>query len=97
VEPADRLRAALRLAMENPQAKFVRESVEKYQGNEYKQLVAEFGSEAKAAGVVTAIHSVDQTQFVYARYARSRLFRGTEEYLLRVPAISSEHVMDAWE
>lgn len=68
-------RAALRLAMENPQAKFVKESVEKYNG-EYRQLVAEFGSEAKAAGIVTAIHSVDQTQFVYARYARSRLFRG---------------------
>jgi hypothetical protein len=68
-------RAALRLAMENPQAKFVKESVEKYQG-EYRQLVAEFGSETNAAAVVTAIHSVDQTQFIYARYARSRLFRG---------------------
>lgn len=73
-------RAALRLAMENPQAKFVDESVQKYEG-EYKQLVAEFGSEAKARAVVSAIHSVDQTQFVYARYARSRLFRGPKNIL----------------
>lgn len=73
-------RAALRLAQENPKAKFVQESIQKYQG-EYQQLVAEFGSEAKAASVVTAIHSVDQTQFVYARYARSRLFRGPRNIL----------------
>lgn len=73
-------RAALRLAQEQPNTKFVKESVQKYQG-EYKQLVAEFGSEAKAASVVTAIHATDQTQFVYARYARSRLFRGPRNIL----------------
>lgn len=69
-------RAALKLALENPKTKFIDESVKKYQ-DEYKSLVAEFGgNESQARAVVAAIHSVDQTQFVYARYARPRFMRG---------------------
>lgn len=69
-------RAALKLALENPKRKFVDESVKKYQ-DEYRALVAEFGgNEAQARAVVTAIHTVDQTQYVYARYARPRFMRG---------------------
>lgn len=73
-------RAALRLAQENPTAKFVNESVQKYQG-EFEQLQRGSATqpkftEAQARAIVTAIHSTDQTQFVYSKYARSRLFRG---------------------
>lgn len=84
-------RAALRLAQEQPTAKFVTESVNKYQA-EFQALqlggltasqrdmgmtpTQRIYTEAEARSIVTAIHAVDQTQYVYARYARSRLFRG---------------------
>lgn len=67
-------RAALDLAMKNPSAKFVQESVRKF-NDEYQQLRAEYG-DVGAKAVVTAAHTVDQTQYVYARYARPRIFRG---------------------
>lgn len=78
-------RAALRLAQGNPTAKFVSESVQKYQG-EFLDLQRgnaqqQAFSEAEARAIVTAIHTVDQTQFVYAKYARSRLFRGPKNIL----------------
>lgn len=79
-------RAALKLAQGNPTAKFVNESVTKYEG-EYKLLLA--GSkdmpplnESEARAVITAIATVDQTQFVYSKYARSRLFRGKMSIIL---------------
>jgi hypothetical protein len=69
-------RAALNLAQANPKAKFVNESVLKYQ-DEYKALLAHFGgNENQARAAVSAIHAVDQTQYVYARYARPRFMRG---------------------
>lgn len=78
-------RAALRLAQENPTAKFVNESVQKYQ-SEYELLqkgskTQDPFTEAEARAIVTAIHSTDQTQFVYARHARSVLFRGKKNIL----------------
>jgi len=69
-------RAALRLALANPSNRFVRQSVEKY-AMEYQQLLAEHGGDAtKAAAVVTAINVTEETQYVYARYARPRFMRG---------------------
>ena len=67
-------RAALDLAQQQPNAKVVNEAVAKY-NDEYKQLLGEY-SEAQARAIVTANHVVDQTQYVYARYARPRFMRG---------------------
>lgn len=67
-------RAALDLAQRNPNAKGVREAMQKY-GNEYQDLLADF-SPAEARAIVTAIHVVDSTQFVYARYDRPPIFQG---------------------
>lgn len=68
-------RAALELAQKNPKAKYVQESVQKY-NDEYQQLAKQFKDETKAAAIVTAIHAIDQSQFVYAKYARPRIMRG---------------------
>jgi hypothetical protein len=69
-------RAALTLAQQNPKAKFVQESVAKYH-DEFLVLKPRFGNaENKAAAVVSAIHAIDQTQFVYSKYARPRFMRG---------------------
>jgi hypothetical protein len=67
-------RAALNLAQNYPTNKYVQDSVRKYQ-NEYNELLAQYGDPAKAAAIVTAINVVDQTQYVYARYARPRFMR----------------------
>lgn len=76
-------RAALELAQDKPNAKFVKESIQKYR-NEYEALISGAAlrpgeaplTETQAASVITAIHAVDQTQYVYARYARPRFMRG---------------------
>jgi hypothetical protein len=73
-------RAALELAQKNPKAKFVEESVQKYQ-DEYKSILASTSNptgynENQARAVVAAIAAIDQTQFVYAKYARPRFMRG---------------------
>ncbi len=67
-------RAALDLALKNPRARVVDEAVVKY-NDEYKTLLGEY-SEAQARAIITANHVVDQTQYVYARYARPRFMRG---------------------
>jgi hypothetical protein len=67
-------RAALNLAQKNPDKKFVKDSIRKYQ-NEYQELAIKYGDPAKASAIVTAINAVDQTQYVYARYARPRFMR----------------------
>lgn len=68
-------RAALNLAQKQPDTKFVKDSVRKYK-DEYEQLVVQYSDPAKAAAIVTAVNVVDQTQYVYARYARPRFMRG---------------------
>lgn len=69
-------RAALELAMNNPNAKVVREAVSRYQ-NEYNDLVnAQKFTPQQASAIITANHAVEQTQFVYGRYARPRFMRG---------------------
>jgi hypothetical protein len=66
-------RAALDLAQRQPQAKVVQEAVSKY-NDEYTKLLSTH-TEAQARAIVTAAYTVDQTQFVYARYARPRFMR----------------------
>lgn len=69
-------RAALKLALERPNAKGVREAIARY-NEEYLHLQNVEGfSQAQAAAIVTASYMVDQTQFVYARYDRPKLMRG---------------------
>lgn len=69
-------RATLRLAMERPNAKVVREAIAQNQ-LEYDALLAKGTfSPAQTAAVITANSIVDQTQYVYARYARPRFMRG---------------------
>lgn len=69
-------RAALELAMNNPNAKVVREAVSRYPG-EYNDLVnAQKFTPQQASAIITANHAVEQTQFVYGRYARPRFMRG---------------------
>lgn len=71
-------RAALDLAMTHPTAKGVKDALNVY-SNEYHALQMANGGQftpQEAAAIVTAAHAVDSTQFVYARYARPRMFRG---------------------
>lgn len=71
-------RAALDLAMAHPAAKGVKDALNVY-SNEYHALQMVNGGQftpQEAAAIVTAAHAVDSTQFVYARYARPRMFRG---------------------
>lgn len=68
--------AGLDLAMKYPNAKGVREAMNKY-ADEAKVLESKYGfTPAEAAAVVTAAHTVEQTQFVYARETRPRFMRG---------------------
>jgi hypothetical protein len=68
-------RAGLRLALENPNARIVQEAINKSEA-EYKFLMGAGYTAREAAAIVTAAHTVDQTQYVYARYARPRFMRG---------------------
>jgi len=68
-------RAALDLAIANPNAKVVNQAVAKY-SLEYGELLTKGYSIDEARAIVTAIHSLEQTQHVYAHYARPWLFRG---------------------
>ena len=81
-------RAALDLALRNPTYKITDEAINQYQ-NEYNSLVnppvagghvtnvgpGKF-TPAEARAIITAAHVVDQTQYVYARYARPKIFQG---------------------
>lgn len=68
-------RAGLYIGMTKPGSKEVQLAVSKYQ-QEYLDLQTKGYTDAEAKAIVTAIHVVDQTQFVYARYARARFMRG---------------------
>lgn len=73
-------RAALDLATQHPTSKAVKEAINFY-GQEYTELQAGSANQrpytaAEAAAIVTACYVVDQTQFIYARYARPRFMRG---------------------
>lgn len=68
-------RAALDLAQKNPQAKFNQEAVNLHK-LEYQQLIREGFAPSQAQAILAAVHAVDQTQFVYARWDRARFMRG---------------------
>jgi hypothetical protein len=69
-------RAALELASNNPDAKVVQEALTRYP-DEFRVLTQVEGfTPSQARAIVTANHAVEQTQFVYARYARPRFMRG---------------------
>lgn len=69
-------RAALGLAMAENNHRFVDEAVRR-NNVEYDHLVNEEGfSPQEARAVITANHVVEETQFVYAHYARPRAMRG---------------------
>lgn len=69
-------RAALRLAMEKPNAKVVQEAITENQ-LEYDALLAtkQF-SPAQTRAIIAANSIVEQTQYVYARHGRARFMRG---------------------
>lgn len=69
-------RAGLYLGQTKPNSKEVKVAITKY-AQEFAelQMPGRF-TEAEAKAIITAIHVVDQTQYVYARYARSRFMRG---------------------
>ena len=74
-------RAALNLALKQPNAKVVDEAIQLNQ-SEFQRLQTEEGfSEAEARAVIAANHTVDQTQFTYARWARPRFMRGPKSIL----------------
>lgn len=69
-------RAALDLAQKYPKAKVVDEAVGR-RAEEYNILTTVEGyTPAQARAIITALHIVEETQVVYGRYARPRLFRG---------------------
>lgn len=82
-------RATYNLAKADPNAKIVQEAVARYR-EEYERLKVGVvygtqtigGSEEEARAIVTAAHATEQTQFVYARWARPRIFRGKASVVL---------------
>jgi hypothetical protein len=69
-------RAAMRLAAENPNNKWIQDAVNRYP-NELHELTTKYGhSEAEARAIVYAGHATDRTQFVYAGWARPKFMRG---------------------
>lgn len=68
--------AALDLAQKNPNALGVKDAMIKYEG-EYDTMVksGKF-TPAEARSIIAAVHATEQTQFVYARYARAKFMRG---------------------
>ena len=74
-------RAALDLAMQRPNSKFVKDSIN-IAAEEYDGLIkgttipGQTFSPTQAAAIVTAANAVNQTQFIYARYDRPRFMRG---------------------
>lgn len=70
-------RAGLYLGQTQPNSKEVQVAIKKY-AQEYLELQASPRNftEAEAKAIITAIHVTEQTQYVYARYARPRFMRG---------------------
>jgi hypothetical protein len=69
-------RAALDLAQQKPNAPIVTEAMNR-RPDEYVLLTTVEGySPAEAKAIVTALHTVEETQVVYGHYARPRIFRG---------------------
>jgi hypothetical protein len=74
-------RAALDLAMQKPNSKFVKDSIN-IAAEEYHGLIngttvqGQTFTPQQAAAIVTAANAVNQTQFIYARYDRPRFMRG---------------------
>jgi hypothetical protein len=75
--------ATLRLATQNPNAKYVQYAV-KLHNIEYNDLIAKGFTPSEAASLVTAIDATDQTQFNYAKVDRPRFMRGPVGSLLTV-------------
>lgn len=67
-------RAALDLALQNPTTKYIDKAVKLHQ-TEYNDLLAKF-TPAQARAIVAASDVIDQTQYIYARWARPRFMRG---------------------
>ena len=75
-------RAALKLAMEKPGAKYLKE-LERQHRAEFEELVREKGLSAKEArAFLAAKDAVIATQFEYARWARPRFMRGRKGTVL---------------
>jgi hypothetical protein len=68
-------RAALKLAMRYPDAKAVQEALDLHPA-EAADLMTRGFTQGQAAAIVTANHAVDQTQYVYSRWARPKFMRG---------------------
>lgn len=66
--------AALELAENNPNAKYIGEAVKEHP-IEYEELKQVYG-DVQARALITAINTVEQTQFNYSRVMRPKLFRG---------------------
>lgn len=68
-------RAALDLAIQQPNSQGVKEAVNKH-ADEFNQLVATGFNPAEAKAIVTAAYVTEQTQFNYSRENRPRFMRG---------------------
>lgn len=68
-------RAALDLALRNPTAPYVRESVSKFKLQKEELLQAGW-TEAEADAYVTAYNATETTQFLYSRWANPKFMRG---------------------
>jgi hypothetical protein len=69
-------RAALELAKAHPNSMAFKEAILKYRDERDQMVQKGTFTEAEANAVITAIHAVEQTQFVYARENRPRFMRG---------------------
>ena len=75
-------RAGLDLATRYPNNAVVKEAMAQYH-DEYQSLLTAYNfTPAQAQAIIVASHIVDQTQYVYARYARPRFMRGKKGIVL---------------
>jgi hypothetical protein len=68
-------RAALKLAMENPGADYVKKAISR-NPDQYDRLKTAGWSPREAAAFTTAKHAVEATQYIYGQYAQPKLMRG---------------------
>lgn len=73
-------RAAYRLALREPQNRYVREAVQENQRH-YQRLLSEGWQPSEAAAVVTAADAVRSTQFEYNRESLPKMFWGKKRTL----------------
>lgn len=88
-------RSAWDLAMERPNAEYVRDSVAA-NPLQYQRLLDKHWSPTEAAAYVTALDAVESTQYVYAPYARPKFMWGKKGTLFAFKSFTQNTLFMLW-